>query len=477
MASSVSKKHRKKNSGMTATPAADTQVDTSDVTRWMELFGYDGRQAIAAIVRHRNDPSVHVSNKKWSEVQFGHEKAGYNKEAYEHLLVLKALASREKKARYNGLELCEWVGEYSRICLEGYLTLDSLTQILGEEDIGTVDTEEKWCYIRHNRINENKILAWVKQVELVVARGKKSYNEVWKAAVSEKKESTVLTRAGFHSVPPSSKPDDNDTDIRVGFIRLDDDELGSYQVQIDTRTQYVRNPFVDRSRLIYSIAELNGLQPSRQPRLLPPQHWPSSSLGPALPPWNLVGMALFWQHYRTDPHIQLSVFGNAPRVFPLPGEVVTVTRARPSVSTARGHSTMASETLQISSPNISQQLEHHHSTGTRSTRRLKRLVRLHGGRALRQLNQAVPVRSSRAHRMEELFGDDGPQTVSDMTIREIVVATALRTSKSTRVVNSSIDTRITSPELAEMWSQFYVPSTSHFRLQAWTRQHSSSKPI
>lgn len=52
-------------SRVTTSTTTNTLVDSADVTRWMELFGYDGTEALAAILAHRNDPSVHVSDMKW----------------------------------------------------------------------------------------------------------------------------------------------------------------------------------------------------------------------------------------------------------------------------------------------------------------------------------------------------------------------------------------------------------------------------
>ncbi|KAG4432736.1 hypothetical protein IFR05_011792 [Cadophora sp. M221] len=447
--------------GTTAPTATNTPVDSADVTRWMELFGYDGTEAMAAILAHRNDPSVHVSDMKWFGVQWGHEKAGYNKESYEHLLVLKGLIKREKeaKARANGMNLHEWVGDSLRISLGGILTLGSLKEILGDDAMGTVDSEEKWCYIERNRLKKDRIFAWIKRIIVAVAKGKASYNKVWKTAIAERGDSTVLARAGFHSAPSSSNFDGNHNTLRVGFVKIDDDRPVNYPLQATTRPRYVQNPFVSRSRLIYSISEMNRLRPSQPPRFLPPQHWASSSLGPALTPWDLVGMDLFWQNYRTDPHIQLPEFGNAPRVFPLPAEVVTILRQRRRGTNLRNHPGRTSEALDSSPTHVTQRLEHRSSTNERLSPWFKRLRKLRRRHLVLQRNAAETAGRSLIHWREVLFGDEPPRKVSSMMIREIVVANALEVSD----LDPAIIAISTTPPFPELWSKFYLPPT-HPRL-------------
>ncbi|KAL5325109.1 hypothetical protein ACEPPN_006231 [Leptodophora sp. 'Broadleaf-Isolate-01'] len=442
-------------SRVTTSTTTNTLVDSADVTRWMELFGYDGTEALAAILAHRNDPS-----------------AGYNKEAYEHLLVLKASVKREKEARANRMKLYEWVGEYMRINLEGILTMGSLRQILSDHEIGTADSEDKWCYIQRSRLNEDKILAWIKRLLVAVARGKVSYNKVWRTAIAEKGESTTLARAGFHSVPPSSNPDGNHNNLRVGIAKIDDDGPIVYPLQATILPRYVRNPFVNRSRLIYSIAEMNRLRPSQPPQFLPPQHWASSSLGPALTPWNLVGMDLFWQNYRTDPHIQLPEFGNSPRVFPLPAEVVTTLRPRHRVGNSRNHAVRNPEVSQSSPSDVTQPPEPDRLTNERLSPWFKRLRKLRRRHILLQHNVAATGGRSRIHWMEVLFGGETPRNVSSMMIREIVVANALEASDSLSESDPSIIATSTTPPFPELWSQFYLPPTRNSSLQTRIQNHS-----
>ncbi|KAH6705146.1 hypothetical protein BKA61DRAFT_679896 [Leptodontidium sp. MPI-SDFR-AT-0119] len=421
-------------SRVTTSATTNTLVDSADVTRWMELFGYDGTEALAAILAHRNDPSVHVSDMKWLGVQWGHEKAGYNKEAYEHLLVLKASVKREKEARANRMKLYEWVGEYMRINLEGILTMGSLRQILSDDEIGTADSEDKWCYIQRSRLNEDKILAWIKRILVAVARGKVSYNKVWRTAIAEKGESTTLARAGFHSVPPSSNPDGNHNNLRVGIAKIDDDGPIVYPLQATILPQYVRNPFVNRSRLISpQLPFKTGLR-------------------------RAFGMDLFWQNYRTDPHIQLPEFGNSPRVFPLPAEVVTTLRPRHRVGNSRNHAVRNPEVSQSSPSDVTQPPEPDRLTNERLSPWFKRLPAT-GGR-------------SRIHWMEVLFGGETPRNVSSMMIREIVVANALWASDSLSESDPSIIATSTTPPFPELWSQFYLPPTRNSSLQTRIQNHS-----
>ncbi|PVH86287.1 hypothetical protein DL98DRAFT_526819 [Cadophora sp. DSE1049] len=427
------------------------EITPADIQRWVDLFRYNEHDVRIAILSHRKDLSAHVSDEGWGWVQWGHEKAGFNKETCEHLPVLKKLSEKEKICKAKGLQLCEWVGDYSRICLEGFLNLNILRRILNDEDIGTVDSTEKWCYIKHNTYHEEQISAWVKRWDVAVSRGNSAYNAVWRAAVKGHKEATVLERAGFHTVPPSSQRAENNAEIRVGFVRLDEDNSASWLEQDSVNRGHPWNSFTS-ARRHHIQAQLNRLQPTQLIRTLPLQRRPPCSLVPALPPWSQVGMRSFWQRYRGDPVIRLPEFGNAPRVFPLSGEVVTARQERSPV----GRPGTIPDTVATPPLTALQHYENQRFSTRRSRRVVERLFRLHmnRGRLAVQREQMERPRS-RTHRMEQLFGDAFPQTVSEMMIREVIVANSLKIDESPLEIRHNSNAS-TEPEWPEMWSKYHL---------------------
>ena len=258
-------------------PNLTIEITPADIQRWMDLFRYNEHDARIAILAHRNDPSAHVSDEKWRWVRWGHERAGFNKETYEHLLMLKSLSEKEKTCKAKGLRLYEWVGDYSRICLEGFMTLDSLRRIVNEDEIGTVDSAEKWCYIKHNSCHEQRILSWVRTREAVVFKGKGIYNAVWKLAIKKLKEETTLERAGFHSLPQSSRDVENNADTRIDFIRLDDDYSTDWMEQERNHRAQVWD-LSTSSGLLRAQVHLNRSQPAHAFRVLPIESRPPGSI-------------------------------------------------------------------------------------------------------------------------------------------------------------------------------------------------------
>ncbi|KAL2062264.1 hypothetical protein VTL71DRAFT_6530 [Oculimacula yallundae] len=410
-------------SGRTRNNDPVIKVEIADLTRWRELFFYGTIGARKAILAHRQNPSLHISNEQWAWVQWGHEQAGYDKEAYEHLLQMKKLAKREEDVKAKKLSLYEQVGQHARICLEGCVTLGTLIYFVKEEDIGTVDSEEKWCYIKHDRVYEIRIKGEILRSEVAVTKGRDSYNQAWNDVILP----PILTRAGFHSIQPQSQSDGNNLDIRVNFLRLDFDQPGD----LLDRAINLLHPNQDsmpghQPRPTYSITELARL------RLPPPsQAFPTSRqdpilLVPGLPSWDTMGMYRFYQRYRSQFQIQLPVFGNAPRVFSPPGEVVTAMPPnRYPVRSSRYQSVAGPEALPVCPPRSHRQIELsspiRNSSKTHADRRPK-LEQLRKRRALLYQNLSEILMRSQALCIEAFSREEPPRTVSDMMVRELVKA-------------------------------------------------------
>ncbi|KAK0105282.1 hypothetical protein ONS95_004333 [Cadophora gregata] len=428
----------------------DMEIAAADIKIWVDLFHYNDHDARIAILAHRMDSSAHVSDEKWRWVQWGHEKAGFNKEAYEHLLVLKRLSEKEKVCKAKGVPLFEWVGDYSRICLEGFLTLDILRRILSisDEEIGTIDSAEKWCYIKHNTYHEEHLSAWVRRWDRAVTAARRAYNAVWKVAIEEQTEATTLARAGFHAVQSSIQPDDRNVDIRAEFALLDGEHSTSQLEQNSVHGMQIRN-LSTPSRWRQLQAQLIRLRPSLPFRALPPQRRLPGSLEPVLDPWSQVGVRSFWQRYRRDPAIRLPEFGNAPRVFPLPGEVAT---ARREVSRVSRSDTILDTTATTQGTPPPYRESHGFLTGT-SMRFAEPYYWLAAtSRPLARQRAQMERPRSRTHRMEQLFGDMYPQTVSDMITREVVVANSLKMEDAFADVEPAPEAS-TRREWPEVWSK------------------------
>lgn len=276
--------------GNAYTPANATvnnEVANSDILKWEILFNYDRMDARVAILSHRSDPSVHVPHKDWAWVRWGHENAGYNKEAYEHLLVLKASARKWGACKEKGTHITERIGDVSKISLEGYLTPDIVTGILEGDKIKGYGPDKKWCYIDYDPMNELRVSSWVQRRENAVARGKKLYNDTCeyprepnskqrltlhfegKERISGQNKVTALGVAGSRNPPPISQ--NNHQDIRVGFVRFDNGSQATMSPYVNTYSQYPQiSPIAQSRRPIYSIAELEDLRPSSLDLALPP---------------------------------------------------------------------------------------------------------------------------------------------------------------------------------------------------------------
>ncbi|KAK0101756.1 hypothetical protein ONS95_006909 [Cadophora gregata] len=62
---------------------------TADISRWVNLFNYTPSEANALIITHRSDITrTPISDEHWSLVRADREKAGFDREAYEHSLLL-----------------------------------------------------------------------------------------------------------------------------------------------------------------------------------------------------------------------------------------------------------------------------------------------------------------------------------------------------------------------------------------------------
>jgi len=436
-------------------PSSIIDITPADIQRWMDLFRYKERDARIAILAHRNDRSAHVSDEKWRWVQWGHERAGFNKETYEHLLMLKRLSEKEKTCKAKGLRLYEWVGDYSRICLEGFMTLDTLRRMVNEDEFGTVDSTEKWCYIKHNSCHEQRILSWVRKREGAVSRAKSIYNAVWKLAVKKLKEEMTLERAGFYSMPQSSQGVENNAETQIDFVRFDDNYSPSWMEQERNHRAQVWD-LSTSSGLFGTQVQLNRSRPAHPFPSFPMQSRPLGSILPALPTWSQVGMRSFLQRYRGDPFIRLPEFGNAPRVFPLPGEVVTAGQEASPVS----RPVALSDTTVIPPPDALLSQEDQRSSTRQSRRALEQLFRSHmnRGRVAAQREQMQRPRS-RTRCMEQFFGDAFPQKVSDMLIREVVVAKSLEMDGASADIKL-VSTASTPSGLSEVWSKYYLPRSA-----------------
>ena len=61
--------------------------------------------------------------------------------------------------------------------------------------------------------------------------------------------------------------------------------------------------------------------------------------------------------------------------------------------------------------------------------------------------------------MEQLFGDAFPQTVSDMMVREVVVAKSLETDEASTDVKL-VSIASTPSKLSEVWIKYYLPRSA-----------------
>jgi len=60
-----------------------------EISRWVTLFNYTPFEANALFTAHRSDITrTPISDEHWSLVRAGRERAGYDREAYEHSLLL-----------------------------------------------------------------------------------------------------------------------------------------------------------------------------------------------------------------------------------------------------------------------------------------------------------------------------------------------------------------------------------------------------
>ena len=167
-------------------------------------------------------------------------------------------------------------------------------------------------------------------------------------------------------------------------------------------------------------------------------------------------MRSFLQRYRGDPFIRLPEFGNAPRVFPLPGEVVTAGQEASPVS----RPVALSDTTVIPPPDALLSQEDQRSSTRQSRRALEQLFRSHmnRGRVAAQREQMQRPRS-RTRCMEQFFGDAFPQKVSDMLIREVVVAKSLEMDGASADIKL-VSTASTPSGLSEVWSKYYLPRSA-----------------
>ncbi|KAH7390168.1 hypothetical protein BKA64DRAFT_710726 [Cadophora sp. MPI-SDFR-AT-0126] len=441
---------RSEVAGTGQSSTADMEITPADIQRWVDVFRYNDHDARIAILAHRKDLTAHISDEQWRWVQWGHEQTGFNKETYEHLLVLKKLSKKEKMCREKGIQLCEWVGDYSRICLEGFLTLDILRRILNDEEIGTIDSSEKWCYIKHNIYHEEQISASVKRWNMAISRGKCLYNAVWKEAITEHNEATALYRAGFHSVPPRSRRAESNADIGSGFVRFDEDHSTNRSGRDFDHYQQARDTL---ARIRYLQAQtLQSLSTPTVQRLSLQSRPPYALLAALRPPRDNVDTRSIWQRFRGYPFIRLPEFGDSPRLFPLPGEVVTARQQRSPV----GRLDTIPNTMTTPAVTALQFHENQEPSARRSRWLVERRFRLQNTRERLVIQREQMKRpKSRIHRMEELFGDAFPQTVSDMMIREVVVAHSLDVDETTSNIRltSNASTEI---EGLEMWSEYHL---------------------
>ncbi|XMA19028.1 hypothetical protein WAI453_011819 [Rhynchosporium graminicola] len=447
---------------MSSTSGNNTQVDAETLERWKTLFGYDDQQAKDAVLLHRKDPFVHVSDEDWAWVRQGHERAGFDREAYEHLHMMKTLVSRyHRKVKARNLRMYEHVGDYARISLEGYFTLDILTQMLGEEEIGTVDSAEKWCYINDDQANRRKMSSWVDSVTEALARSKSSYNEVWKAIIKEASD-TSLSRAGFHAGP---RP--QNSDIHVNFLKLDYAQPEVFLEQAGGYLTLARSPTnLHQLRKEFSIADLERSRPSRPRRTLPISQLPASAMNPVMPPRNLIGMRRFLRDYRTYPDLRLPKFGNAPRLLTVSEKVVTAQPRRCTVRNttnshvARPHPVnmppSTSGTQQQSKPPDSTQSKPPDSTESSTTYedRRRRQEQLRKRRTVLHQDLAEKILSrGKANCMKAFHGFQAPRTASDMIVRQLVLAKHLAASSTIAMTDFNI-----ASDASETWSQFMRPS-------------------